>query len=242
LSKRINRTGEKYFSPVYGYIEIIKYYNAYNSTIKFSDGTILNNIIYNHIKNDNVKNPNKPIINNIGYFGIGKYSGRSKHYTTWKNILTRCYDENFQLKQPTYIGCTVDKRWHNFQIFAEWYEKNYIDDWQIDKDILIKGNKIYGPDTCCFVPEEINKLFSKSEASRGKFPIGVYNRNNTYYTQIQKFNKLIYLGTYNSIDKTFEIYKIEKEKYIKEVAEIWKNKIPDIIYQTLINYKIEITD
>lgn len=239
---KLNRTGEKYFSPVHGYIEIINYYSAYNSTIKFDDGTILENIIFNHIKNDNIKNPNKPIIYNIGYFGIGKFTSKCKAYTIWKNIFSRCYDKKLQLIQTSYIDCYVDERWYNFQVFAKWFENNYRENFELDKDILIKRNKIYGPDTCCFVPQEINKIFSKSEKSRNDICIGVYKRGDTYYTQIQKFKKLIYLGTYDSFEEAFKIYKNTKEEYIKEVVEIWKYKITHNVYQALKNYLIEITD
>jgi len=188
-------------------------------------------------------NKNEKSIYNIGFLGNGKYlsSGEYKNiYNVWHSILRRCYGN--EIKFNSYIECTVDERWHNFQVFAEWYEKNYIDGYHLDKDILIKGNKIYGPDTCCFVPTQINSLFIRAKNNRGSCPIGVSKHRDKFQVQIKKFGKQNNFGQYITINEAFKIYKIEKENYIKEVAEIWKNEISNNVYISLINYKVEITD
>lgn len=184
-----------------------------------------------------------PSVYKIGYLGIGNNLAISsnKIYVLWKSILQRCYSENKQLKTPTYIGCTVDERWHNFQVFAEWYNQNYIDGWYLDKDILFKGNKIYGPDTCCFVPVEINNLFIKNNKRRN-ICIGITKRYDKFQVNFKVNGKSEYFGTYNTIDEAFINYKINKESYILDIANKWKEKISDNVYQALINYKVEITD
>lgn len=181
---------------------------------------------------------------NIGYFGNGKYkkSTHLKFYNFWQQMLRRCYDKKYHLTRPTYIDCIVDERWHNFQVFAEWCENNYITDFCLDKDILFKGNKIYGPDTCCFVPQEINSAFNKSKITRGIYPIGVSLHGKNFRITLSKFGNKLTFGTYQTIEEAFKIYKIEKEKYSKELAEIWKDKILEKTYNSLINYQVEITD
>ena len=118
----------------------------------------------------------------------------------------------------------------------------------LDKDILMKGNKIYSPDTCVFVPKNINTLFTKSNKSRGKYPIGVYfnkDRNkfqvncNTFYNGKTQQK---YLGLYNTIEDAFNAYKQSKEANIKQVADYYKENIPDNLYEAMYNYKVEITD
>ena len=115
---------------------------------------------------------------------------------------------------------------------------------QVDKDILFKRNKHYSPKTCCFVPDRINSLIIKSDAIRGEYPIGVsYNkRSGLYSASMKKNNKNIWLGEYTTPEKAFNIYKIEKEKYIKEVADSYKEKIPDKLYKALYNYCVEVDD
>jgi hypothetical protein len=170
----------------------------------------------------------------------GKYKTETKIYNIWDFLMKRCYSQ--KEKYPAYKDCYVCNEWLDFQIFAEWYENNYIDNFHLDKDILIKNNKIYSPETCCFVPKEINFLFIKGKTRRGDLPIGVRKHGNNYQVSLRKFSQQFTLGTYNTIEEAFKIYKIEKEKYIKEVAEIWKHKIPEKVYKIMINYQVEIID
>ena len=159
-------------------------------------------------------------------------------------MLERCYSKKKHKKRPTYVESYVDNRWHNFKTFAEWSEcnwKHWMDEtWHLDKDILIKGNKIYSPETCCFVPRTINTLFTKSEAKRGDYPIGVSKEKN--YRKFKATFKKTTLGRYTTAEEAFQAYKDAKEKYIKEVADKWKGLISDKVYQAMYNYQVEITD
>ena len=233
-------------------IKIIEYFNSKNCTVRFYDifNTTLKNISYCHIIKKALKNPNHSSICNVGYMGIGKYSSRnsgkpSRNYKIWKSMIERGYDSTFKNKCPTYKDTTVCVKWYNFQNFAKWYEENwkpYMEGWQLDKDILIKGNKIYSPETCCFVPVQINILLIKGEKVRGDLPIGVRVLGNSFQTRLNKNGKSLCLGTFNTPEEAFEAYKIAKEAYIKEVADKWRGQITDKVYQALINYKVEIDD
>lgn len=159
----INRVGEKWTNKQGCNFKIISYINKLDVTILFEDGYIKDKVKYDNIKKGQVKNINYPSVFGIGYEGIGKYTfNNSPHIRSkWKGMLERCYCEKWHIKKPSYIGCSVDERWHNFQVFAEWFEQNYKDGFELDKDILFKGNKVYSPETCCFVPSEINILFKR---------------------------------------------------------------------------------
>ena len=94
-------------------------------------------------------------------------------YQTWKSMLKRCYSEK---EYPTYKGCSVCDEWLIFSNFKRWMEQQ---DWQgkqLDKDLLIEGNKVYSPETCIFVDQVINKFVTDSGAARGEYMIGVYWR------------------------------------------------------------------
>ena len=119
----------------------------------------------------------------------------------------------------------------------------------LDKDILYKGNKIYSPETCIFAPHRINTLFTKRDRSRGESPIGTSPRKNgKYVAQCNLINpetgksKKETLGLYDTQEKAFEVYKYYKEKNIKEVADYFKEYIPEILYNGMYNYQVEITD
>ena len=190
----------------------------------------------------------------IGSIGKGEYNSikDSKAYMVWKGMLDRCYNEKYRNKYRTYIDCEVCEEWLCFQNFAEWFYENYYEiegeEIHLDKDILMKGNKMYSPDTCIFVPKRINSLFTKCDRARGSLPVGVrYRRDTNKFrvecsTQKNGVKHRVSLGQYDTVEEAFEVYKQFKENYIKEVAEEYKNKIPVKLYEALINYKVEITD
>lgn len=250
MAQLINRVGETFTSKVFGVIKIVEYFTNRNCTIQFEDGTIVKNIQYGHLKDDQIKNPNTPNIHGVGFIGQGNYTSWKEHlriYKTWVGVLDRCYSTRLHEIHPTYIGCTADPNWHNYQVFAKWYEENFkhhMGSWHLDKDILQKGNKIYSPETCCFVPSQINTLFTKGKSVRGAYPIGVgINKSNKFHARISRDSKTrIHLGTFDTSGEAFQAYKTAKEDYIKEVAELWKDSISENTYKALYNYKVEITD
>lgn len=239
-----NRVGEKHITKEGYEIEIIEYISAINCTIQFDNRVIIKNIQYGHIKNGVIKNLYHKSVCGVGYLGVGKYSNKThpKIYTTWNNMFKRCYDLKLQEKRPTYKGCFIIEEWQSFQNFAKWYGENFREGFDLDKDILVKGNKIYSPETCAFVPREINSLLTKHEAKRGKYPIGVCKVGGKFQALININGKRVNLGYFYIPKEAFLAYKTAKEKQIKEVAEKHKNQITKPTYKALINYQVEITD
>ena len=94
-------------------------------------------------------------------------------YSTWRNMLVRCYSSKYKEKYPTYVGVTCCTEWLSFITFAKWFKDNYIEGYHLDKDLLYKSNKIYSPKTCIFVPTDINTFLTTSASARGTLPLGV---------------------------------------------------------------------
>lgn len=115
---------------------------------------------------------------------------------------------------------------------------------ELDKDILIKGNTVYSPETVCFVPKMVNSLFTNGKKNRGDYPLGVYfDKDKKKYVANMSFaGKNIKLGSYETVEATFSRYREYKEDFIKDIAEQNKEKIPDKIYQAMMKWQIEITD
>ena len=248
--ENINNFGSK--MVIIGYRmnrDIDVYFPKYDWTVKRAT--------YQSFKKGLIKCPYEPSIYGIGCMGEGEYkvseNGKNTRvYHTWHSMLERCYSEKYQEKYPTYNGCTVCEEWLNFQNFAEWYYNNYYEvegqRMHLDKDILVKHNKIYSSETCVFVPHAINSLFVKCDKSRGESIIGTSTKNGKYVVHCSIINpetgksKNEYLGLYDTQEKGFEVYKYYKEKNIKYVADYFKEQIPDKLYNALYNYEVEITD
>lgn len=239
-----NRVGEKHITKEGYIVEIIEYFGRKDCTIQFENGFNVKNLHFTQIKSGQIKNPYHKSILGIGYNGVGNYS-RTNHfriYTAWNHMLQRCYNKKCQENNPTYKDCLIEEYWHNFQNFAKWFERNYREGFALDKDILIKGNKIYSTETCCFVPQEINTLFVKNDVKRGKYPIGVSELGSKFLAQIKIKSKRVHLGLFGTIEEAFQAYKTAKEAHIKEVADEWKSKLEPKVYVVMCNYQVDITD
>ena len=217
-------------------------------------------VTYMAFKKGNIKCPYEPKVYEHGYLGEGKFkvhdeNGKiTKCYDAWRQMLRRCYDSKYHEKYYTYKGCEVHNELLCYQNFGEWFMDNYyeIDGEKmcLDKDILVKGNKIYSPETCVFVPNNINVLFTKRDKSRGSLPIGVSYHKQTgryrAYCHVYNFkenkSKIKYLGYHNTPEQAFKVYKQFKEKNIKAIADYYKDKIPQKLYDAMYNYEVEITD
>lgn len=185
-------------------------------------------------------------------YGIG-FSTGGKHktqdsckvtpaYKTWQDMLKRCYSTKFHETNSTYIGCAVSYEWHDFQNFAEWfYGHDYSDKgYQLDKDILFHGNKIYSPETCCFVPQQLNILLLDSAAARGEYPQGVcFNKSRCKFQAQLKINgKSKQLGRFNTSDEAYQVYKTAKERYVKNKAIEWANRIEWGVFKALMSWSL----
>lgn len=183
-------------------------------------------------------------------YGVGindlLYTRRTPAYLAWTSMLQRCYSKKYQDKKSTYVGCVVSKEWLIFSNFKNWFdspENGYCEGFVLDKDILIKGNKKYSPETCCIVPKEINSLLTSRKQYRGTCPIGVTKqRKHKYQARLGQYRNNI--GTFDSPTGAFHAYKIAKEQHIKELAEKYfqEGKITRKVYNALMKYEVEITD
>lgn len=98
---------------------------------------------------------------------------RCPFYNRWLAMLERCYSKTFKLKFPTYMDVTCCEEWLLFSNFKSWMEQQ---DWEgkhLDKDLLVYQNKVYSPETCVFIPQELNSFLVRNDVNRGELPLGV---------------------------------------------------------------------
>lgn len=163
-------------------------------------------------------------------------------YQTWRNMLMRAYSKKYQDNFPTYIGCSVYSEWHEFQDFAEWYCNHDYSGYgyNLDKDILLPGNKIYSPDRVCFVPTQINSLLLSNPKIRGKYKQGVCfdKARGKFMASMKVDGRLKNLGRFDSELEAYQVYKTAKEAYVKEKALEWQDRIANNVFEALMNWKL----
>lgn len=252
-STNINKQG--YTMKVVGYIDnrnvIIEFQDDYRERVKCT---------WDNFENGRVKNHYAPYVCGVGMEGT-KYpvtinGQKTKEYASWSAMITRCYTKTFSNGKNHYYryeDVKVCDEWLLYENFYEWLhnQENFdklilLNNSAVDKDILIKGNKIYSPDTCCLVPQNVNALFIKSDRARGEFPIGVTykTRDDVFEAQCNVNGIETYLGRRRTPEQAFLLYKHYKEKLIKQVAqdEYAKGNITKQCYDAMMSYQVEITD
>ena len=165
-------TSKIYKSNNCGDFEIVKYNSCESVIIRFLITGTKKETRSAEIRSGLVKDECYPSVHGVGFIGRGKYNSKTRQYKTWCGMLERCYCTKFLEKHPSYKGCSVDARWHSFEIFAEWYDENYIKGFELDKDIKVKGNKVYSPEACMFVSHKDNTVFSSAKIYRMVSPSG----------------------------------------------------------------------
>ena len=243
--------GDVFKTKSYGDLIVTKYMNSKAVCVKFvvtgyETTTKASNVIAGSVKDRLL-----PTVHGIGITGDSQVRVDGKHtkeYRLWNNMLKRCYSVGCQKVRPTYIDCSISENFRYLQYFKEWCNNqigfNSVDEkgkpFALDKDILVKGNRVYNEDVCVFVPQEVNLLFTKRDKSRGEYPIGVSFHKSRGMLTATLNNK--YLGYFNTAEQAFQVYKTAKEAYIKEVANKWKDKIDPKVYEALMNYEVHIDD
>ena len=241
--------GKVYKSKLSGDFKIVKYNDAKDVEIQFLKTGFEMVVQLGSIRNGDVKDPYSPSVFGVGIIGA-KYpitinGVKTKEYVLWKGMLQRCYSDT---QYPTYEGCKCSENFKSYEYFYEWCNEQIgfsNEGWHLDKDLLVKGNKVYSENTCVFLPQEINSLLIKSTATRGKHLIGVYwsNTNKAFVAQVRKNKgKQEWLGCFNTELEAFNTYKTAKESYIKEQAEKYKSQIDVRAYNALMNYEVNIDD
>ncbi len=246
--------GDVFKTKSYGDLIVTKYINSQDVHVMFINTGYQTVTLASNIRRGLVKDRLSRSICGVGITGDidlkvnGQYL---KEYKIWKGVLRRCYSEYCHNTRPTYAECSMSKDFQYFPYFMEWCSKQTgfgsLDDkgrpFTLDKDILIKGNKLYSEDTCCFVPYEINNSFLKRDNKRGECLIGVCKRKDRFIALLSRGNSIqIFLGSFTTEIEAFNAYKQAKEAHIKSLAEKWKDQIDLRVYEALVKYEVEITD
>lgn len=158
-------TNDKFINNKGLYFTVEKYVSNIEVFVRFDDSGYKCKARKGDILKGKVRDRMSPSVYGVGYDTGERHKTRvskgvfSKAYTTWRNMLKRCYGKSEREKHKSYDICEVSDCWHNFQNFADWFELNYpkeSGEWQLDKDKLSNGNKIYSPETCCFITRSEN--------------------------------------------------------------------------------------
>lgn len=240
-----------YFTSAQGdTVRVIEYISSRKVLIEYQDEHKYKTYVATgNLKTGSFKNPYRPNVYGVGFFGVGDFKGfgggrATPEYGAWRSMISRCYNKQVHKTRPSYTDCFVDERWHNFQVFAEWYtsHEHYGLDYQLDKDLLVAGNKIYSPETCSLVPAQINSLIRENQRKKGDCPSGVsyHKASKKYIAAVSQDGKNIHIGAHNCPVEARKAYLEVKKRLVREKALEWKGKIRQDVFKALMNWTAEI--
>lgn len=236
MAKFIDRTNEQNYNTQGYFMIISKYINNKECYVKFTEPRVtIVRCYYSAFKSGKVKNPYHNSMFNVACVGetnVNNNDGsRKKSYYYWKNMISRCYKSDINVN-PTYVECMVCNEWLCYANFEKWFDKNYYtipnEKICLDKDILVKGNKIYSPQTCCFVPQKINNMFENNE----KETKGIQYYKNAY---VVNFGNQ-YIGRYKTFKDAKQAYYKAKKDRLERLANRYKDYINIKVYNKLIGW------
>jgi hypothetical protein len=249
------RAGEKGFTKYGDEYVAIEDQNGRKVTIEFQDDAKYTYHVYEqNFRSGNVHNPYNRRVFGVGYVGDGPYlskkPGNKKYpeYQTWSNMIMRCYRDTYQATHTSYIGCSVDPEWHDYQNFAKWWNENFYtipgERMDFDKDLLFKGNRVYAPEKCCIIPHRLNLLFMRRTQKEKSTPTGILETSSgKYYATYGATGKTNgRAGPFDTLEEAFAEYKKIKESAIRAMVEQYKDEIPKHVYNAALNWRVEITD
>jgi len=237
------KVGDKFKNTKGSEYVVVEYKNYDNIIIEFCDQHKYRTIRDgDYVKSGNIKNPYEPLLFGVGYFGVGIHKARHGSsesgftklpaYSTWVNMLSRCYDMNY-LDPQLYKNTIVHEDWHCFQVFADWYtnELKYTG-WEdrtcLDKDIL-GDSCVYSDENCCLVPSCINLVIARRHG--GKCLTGVTESSNGLYRVIPGY---MCSNERFTDEKTAHLSFVEaKVEKIKQLANKYQKFLRPDVYEVL---------
>jgi hypothetical protein len=247
MSKTRIQVGDKFSPKQGGECRVIADLGGRKVRIRFLDEYRHEQDVYktNLIRGE-IKNPYYPSVCGVGFTGVGPHGAwldgkLSPVYLRWVNMMKRCYEVGSGDLNSSYDDCSVSPDWHNLQTFGDWLHSQPSwgeEEHDLDKDLLVRGNRVYGPGACLLIPRRLNYLLTRSSSSKG-LPVGVHLRYGRYQAKCRAADsRYANLGTFSCPDEAFAVYRAYKESVIKLVAEEQKDRIDPRLYEALMNYEV----
>lgn len=216
--------GDIYSSKNFGDMEVISNEDSRNVGVRFIDtGNEVFGLQRGNVKRGNVKDVFVPSVEGVGFLGTTRYVTKLPAYHCWTHMITRCYSANYHSTRETYSDCSVEDSWKNFTVFEKWYDKNYVEGYHLDKDLLVQGNRIYSEDTCCFIPPALNSLIVEKAKEVDGCEAGVTKRKKKDTDQYNGLYNVQYAGVYlnrtRSLEEANSLYKEFKKLHFTLLAD-----------------------
>lgn len=169
------------------------------------------------------------------------------YYVKWVGMLERCYSPKWHKKKPSYADCSVCEEWLLFSNFKIWMSRQDWEGKQLDKDIIVERNKVYSPENCVFVGNNINGFLKDRGNDRGKYLLGVGGRSSgglflamcSNPFKVSRFSG--YIGSFFTEVEAHLAWKKQKHLYACQLADseyVTDKRVAEALRNRYKNYTI----
>lgn len=146
---------------------------------------------------------------------------RCPFYKKWADMLHRALSKREKMRYKSYEGASVCDDWLKLSNFRAWMETQEWEGKQLDKDLLVPGNKLYSPETCVFIGPKLNKFLISGESHRGECLVGVHQKDGKYASQCCNpfTGKQEHLGTFSNEIDAHMAWRAKKHEHAIAFAE-----------------------
>lgn len=241
-----NNKADNYYKNIYPmndkqYNEVLNRYTAGTDITDELITDIVNDIKYK--ADDWYANKWKRTVFGIGYLGCNDADAVRDNYiySKWANMMQRCYDEETHRLKPYYAPCTAEIEFQNFSNYREWHKENAMGDRKVDldKDILLPGNTVYGSETCSLIPHFTNTIFENRGSDTN---IVLNNDTSKYDVTMSILGKREEVGSFDTEEEAKQGFINYKQDYIRKYAKKCKGKVPHKTYEAMVNWVVETAD
>jgi len=217
--------GSTYTSKNYGKFKILKHIKKSKYLIKFNDTGWETQVTASNITKGKVKDYQKKTTYGAGFLGEKPDAKNKQIRKEWHDLIKRSYSTKFKAKFTTYKDVSIHQDWLDFRIFKKWYKANYIPGWQLDKDLLVPGNKHYSPKTCVYLPQDLNKAIMSVQVDPIRKDLGVTKRKDKYVSSIKANGEVKHLGTFDTEEEAHKTYMVKKIEQLESITKLHKKAL-----------------
>ena len=162
-------------------------------------------------------------------------------------MISRC-SSGYGTVRPSYSNCSVAVPFEDKQYFLNWWNVQPFagarDDlgrsYHLDKDVIVPGNTVYGPETCVFIPAAINSFYSFLDSSFNDSVGAIKNtRNNKWAAEIKLWPlpRKKHLGsTFECKEEAHAAYCTAKDTHARHMALYFQDKVDGKVIHALNNF------
>ena len=244
LKGKLLEEGKTYVTNNFGEVVVEKYESASRVHVRFKNTGNVVITCMSTLRSRSLKDKQAPSILGFGIVGEdipSKGGVQDKAYGAWHGILARCLNPKTKAKQPTYADCKVHEDWQYYQNFKEWFYNQVgsgLEGYQVDKDLLVRGNLLYSADTCCLIPRDLNTYLASLPVYGCTTCIDFKVNVCQYAVEVTHEGCKYHLGYFNTYKQAFMELKTFKEQKLREFAEKYKGLVSDHVRERLLTYEI----